>query len=102
MSAKTVSIPWRSLMKWGDSLEGDIVHTRLDTLEAWAKSRLLQCDEEIAKHDGTLRVDGKVVATYPVEGMIGSIDQGVRIRASAEKQALEIVLRMLNGELEAP
>jgi hypothetical protein len=93
--------PWRAIVFEAREDMKDL-HDRLDALEEWAKSRIRHCDDEIAKHDGTLRVDGKVVATYPDEGLMGRIDQGVRIRAGAEKQALEVVLRMLNGELEAP
>lgn len=102
MSAETVAVSWRALLAGGATAKQDDLISRLEALEVWATSRITQCDEEIATHDGTLRVDGQVVATYPSEGIMGRVDQGVRIRAGAEKTALEVVLRMLHGHLEAP
>ena len=102
MSPETVSKTWRRLMANNTNTNDDEIIRRLDALEAWAKSRIIACDKAIEKHDGTLRVGGKVDATYGHDHHVSRIDQGERIRAGAEKQALEVVLRMLNGQLEAP
>jgi hypothetical protein len=96
MSPETVS--WRALLAGGATAKQDVLIERLEALEAWARSRIRVCEEEIAKHDGTLRLDGNIVATYPEDGFMGRIDQGARIRAAAEKVALETVLRALNGD----
>lgn len=82
MSPETVSKTWRQVLAGGANAGDDEIIRRLETLEAWARSRIAECD--------------KALELYTTFQLLPELSEHGRLCASSERTALVAVLRILN------